>query len=167
MKPTLSPTLKARQRGRNRRWLRLAALVVIGYGAVTYGWPWVRQRFDERRLSSVDSDTGNVPALVCVERAERAVADFRDKTETLGGSQVQLNWREAMRLVQTEIDGARRACRCDAEACIEAADAMEALSATNETFGATVVQGGTPRDVEGAIVRVEKQLASARSQLER
>ena len=167
MKQTLSPTLKARQRGRTKRWLRLVALAALGYLAVTYGWPWLRQRFDEQQhRGSVDPDSGNAPALACVERAEKALDDFRDKTETLGGAQVQLNWREAMRLVQTAVDDARRACRCDAEACVEAADALETLSTTNETIGATVVQGGTPHDVEGAIALVARQLASARSRLE-
>jgi hypothetical protein len=119
------------------------------------------------RASADDYETGNPAALACVAQAQRAVDDFRDKAESLNGPHAQLNWREAMRLTRQRVERAMRECRCDAEACVIATDAMSSLQDETQTFESTVLGGGIPHDVPSRLARIDGMLERARATLAR
>jgi hypothetical protein len=169
MHRSTSPTISSRRRGHQRRWLRLALLAVVVYGVAAYGLPWARERMggSDGGAASPDHETGNPAALACVAQAQRAVDDFRDKAKSLDGPHAQLNWREAMRLTRLKVERAMRECRCEAEACIIAADAMSSLRDTAQTFESTVLGGGVPHDVPSRLARIDGAIARARATLAR
>ncbi|HUP23711.1 MAG TPA: hypothetical protein VNB06_12320 [Thermoanaerobaculia bacterium] len=139
------------------------------YGVAAYGWPWARERMggSDGRPTATDYETGNPAALACVAQAQRAVDDFRDKAKSLDRAHAQLNWREAMRLTRLKVERAMRECRCDAEACVIAADAMSLLQDATQTFESTVLGGGIPHDVPSRLARIDGLLARARATLAR
>jgi hypothetical protein len=143
-------------------------LAAVAYGAALYGWPWARERLRAGSPSAMaDDETGDAAAFACVAQAERALADFRDKVESRNTSQVELNWFEAMRRTRAEVEAAERACRCDADACVEAADAMAELTGAAQEFETTMRRGGTPHGVSSRIARIEALLGVARGHLRR
>jgi hypothetical protein len=146
--------------------LRFAVLAILVYAASAYGWPWLQAKLrGSADTSSVEDDTGNAAATACIAQSVRAFDDFREKVDSLGSSQVELNWREAMRRTRVEIDAARAACRCDAEACVAASNAMTVLTESTQSFEATVLDGGTPRDISAQLERVAALLDTARERV--
>jgi hypothetical protein len=157
----------ARRKARSRRLARFLVVALLLYVAAAYGWPWVRARLGGTGGSPVagNDDTGNAAALACIEQSQRAVDDFRKKVESQSTPGVELNWREAMRRNRVEREAALRACRCEAEACVAAADAMTELAEAAQSFEVTVLDGGTPHDVSSRLARMQEQLGAARARL--
>lgn len=141
------------------RLLKLLSLAVVAYLGVVYGSElW--ERFSGGFSSSTRSSTER-----CLQQAERALRDFRDRAGMVGDESVEMNWREATRRSEIQIRDARAACSCEFDACDTADGALGQLEEIRARFAATVTSGGTPRRIERELQEVEARLALARTKI--
>lgn len=141
------------------RFVKLLALIVIAYVGVTYGsdlWTRFSGGFSSATPSSTES---------CLNQAERAFGEFRERARMMSERSVEMNWREATRRSEVQIRDARAACSCQFEACDVAEGALVQLDRIRARFGSTMEAGGTPRRIERELQEVDARLALARSKM--
>lgn len=139
------------------KWVVIIALLYFGY---TKGLPWLKQQNLFARKAAASS-----PGLSCAELGAAA-------SDAWGGGLAQFvnppvdrdAWSAFRDDVETRVDAAQKACRCDSESCARTADAMERLRRLVGTMDSAVQTGAAPpSDIPQQQERIDSLLEEAQA----
>lgn len=121
------------------KWGVILVVLFIGY---TKGLPWLKQ---QKFLSSSSSSKAANAKPSCTELAAAASEAWGNGIAPFVNPPVDRSAWDAFRSdVESRIDKARSECRCSAESCTKAADAMDRLQKLVATLDASVQSGAAP-----------------------
>lgn len=105
--------------------VKLLLVLIVGFFAITQGWPWLRDRLGG---GSESVPAGNEEAGRCVARAEAASQALADAIIRFQQPPADLEaWDSARSGAEDRISSAEEACACPAESCKRAETALSEI----------------------------------------